>query len=285
MILVDFNQVLFATFFSAVKSHTNLAIEEPMVRHMTLNMLRNIRTKFRDDTNFVICSDSVHNWRKDYFPFYKARRANNRSQSDVDWNAIYQSMDRIRAEIRDNFPYTYIQIDGCEADDIIGVLCSEFDPSTSKDGVVIVSGDKDFKQLQRFSFVQQYDPVKKRMLRPDCDPAEFLREHILRGDADDDIPNILSDGDTFMVDGKRQVPMTKKRLEALKDIQNDENHKYYQNWVRNKTLIDLTMTPEHLREQILEALRQGPKVPDRSNLIEYMKKHNLSNLLENLNDF
>ena len=279
MIIVDFKQVLFATFFAAVKQHTNAVIELPVIRTMSLNMLRNIRKKFPDH-DVVVASDSVSNWRRDYFPNYKARRRIKRSDSDVDWTSIFESMDVVRQEISENFPYTHIQIEGCEADDIIGTIVHH----TKVSPVIIISADKDFKQLQTYSNVTQYDHIKGRWIKAE-NPYELLHEHILRGDVDDDVPNILSEDDTFVVDGKRQVPLTKKRIEMLQNVQNDENHKYYRNWIRNKTLIDLSMTPEHLRNKIIEAFEKGPMVKDRSKLYGYITKNRLSSLLENINDF
>lgn len=289
MIIIDFNQVVLASFFAAVKQHTNVAVEVPMVRHMTLNMLRSIRSKFKKH-EVIIASDSVNNWRRDYFPNYKARRRKNRETSDVDWGAIFTSLDVIREELKENFPYTFIEIDGCEADDVIGTLVyyrHEFTPNLYRvegDETIIISADKDFKQLQRYSDVSQYDPIRNRWIE-ETDAKASLFEHILRGDADDDIPNVLSDDDTFIVAGKRQTPMTKKRLEALQDVQETPNHKYTRNFIRNKTLIDLTMTPENLQKDVLNIFLDGPKVTDKSKLMGYMSQHRLNGLLEHLNDF
>ncbi len=289
MIIIDFNQVVFATFFAAVRQHTNVAIEVPMVRHMTLNMLRAIRQRFKLH-DVVIASDSVNNWRKDYFPHYKARRKQSREQTDVDWGALFNSLDTIRHELHENFPYTFIQVDGCEADDVIGTIVFNrharefFMETVDNSETIIISADKDFKQLQRYNGVSQYDPINKRWIKED-NAEETLFDHILRGDKDDDIPNVLSDDDTFIVEGKRQNSMTKKRIEMLQAVQSDENHKYYRNYIRNKTLIDLTMTPEKYKKEIVKFFLIGPRTNDKSKLYSYMVKHRLSALLEHLDQF
>jgi hypothetical protein len=282
MILIDFNQVLFATFFGAVKQHTNVEIQESVMRTMTLNMIREIRKRFPHDDNIVICSDSTHNWRKEYFPHYKHRRNRRRQASDVDWTSIYQSMDKIRDEICDNFPYTYIQVEGCEADDIIGTLCCYAFSSDDIEKVTIISGDKDFMQLHRKGLVEQYDVQHKKIT---CDdPVAYLTSHILKGDSNDDIPNVLSDDNVFL-EGRRQNRLTKKRKEEISDIQNNQNHKYYRNWMRNMTLIDLSKTPEHLARKIVDLYKRGPVTPNRSKLWTYFTKNRLVSLLENIDDF
>jgi hypothetical protein len=43
-----------------------------------------------------------------------------------------------------------------------------------------------------------------------CRTRPLSFEHIIKGDATDGIPNILSADDTFAVDGKRQKPLAAK---------------------------------------------------------------------------
>lgn len=290
MIIIDFNQVVLASFFAAVKQHTNIAIETSMVRRMTLNSMLGILRKFKNH-EVVIASDSRQTWRLEYFPHYKATRKANREESDVNWADIYSSLNTIREELQEHFPYTFIQVDGCEGDDIIGTLClnlhegRDFTTGDLNSETIIVSRDKDFKQLQRYPQVSQYDSVNNKWLK-ESDGASFLEDHIIRGDRDDGIPNILSDDDTFVDPNKRQGRMTQKRFDELWGcIQDDPNHKYYRNYIRNKTLIDLTMTPENLQREIMKIFHDGPLVKDKSKLMPYMAKHRLSSLLEHLNDF
>ena len=282
MQIVDLSQVLFATFFASVGNHTNVDIEEGLVRHMALNKLRDINKKFRNKYGeMVIAADSTNNWRKKYFPYYKANRKKDRDSSDMDWGKMFECMNSIRQDIRDNFPYNYIQVDCCEADDIIGVIVNHVAPW--KDDVLIVSGDKDFKQLHRYDSVKQYDPVRKRFLTVDC-PDQYLFEHILSGDKGDGIPNILSD-DNCLVLGERQKVLTSKRKGLLEGIQGRFDDKYYRNWVRNKTLIDLNNTPEELKKAILEQYNEGPVVKGRGKLLPFMMKHKMRNLIEHIGDF
>ena len=56
-----------------------------------------------------------------------------------------------------------IQVDRAEADDIIGTLCNRFGKMKTKDDIkiLIISGDKDFAQLQKYANVEQYSKNKE----------------------------------------------------------------------------------------------------------------------------
>jgi 5'-3' exonuclease len=157
MILVDMNQISLASMMMHLNMNKSKEIDESMVRHMILNSLRMYRTKFSSEFGeLVLCYDSKHYRRRDYFPEYKFGRRKTREKSTHDWNAIILCLNEIRDELRDNMPYKFIEIYGAEADDIIGVLCSEY-----SEEIMILSGDKDFIQLQKFPNVKQYSPITK----------------------------------------------------------------------------------------------------------------------------
>ena len=56
---------------------------------------------------------------------------------------------------KENLPYKMIEVYGAEADDIIATLCKHF----QDEKIMIVSGDKDFIQLQTYPNVKQYSPI------------------------------------------------------------------------------------------------------------------------------
>lgn len=281
-IIVDLNQVVYKSFFASVGSHTNIPADLVPMRNLTLNTLRLINSKFRGKYGkMILASDWPGNWRSDAFPQYKYRRKKSRSQGDIDWSVLHKSMNALREELIENFPYLYVQVSGAEADDIIGVLT---DLLGKTEPVMIVSGDKDFRQLQiPGRDVDQYDPVqRKEIVEPDA--IAYLQSHILTGDKDDDIPNVLSDDNVF-VDGIRQTSLTAPRKAQLEGVQNRPEDKYYQNWKRNSLLIDLQNTPQPIKDEILGIYETGPKVSDRSGVLEYLRKHRLGNLQQHLSDF
>jgi len=289
MIILDLSQVMLSNIMMQLGNHTNAAVEENMVRHMVLNSIRSYKTKFGAEYGeLVIACDNKNYWRRQLFPYYKANRKKSQAASELDWKAIFECLNKIRSELKEHFPYRIIDVESAEADDIIGTLCQEFGddsgmnlPSVEK--ILILSGDKDFQQLQRFSNVEQYDPVRKKKIV--CkDPKRFLLEHVIKGDAGDGIPNILSDDNCFVV-GKRQSPFTQKKLDALIAGGTDgmlDHH--YRNYMRNKSLIDLTMIPEKIKLQVLESYDEqaNKKTPP---LINYFIANRLRNLTESIGDF
>ena len=214
MILVDYNQVMLASLFAGIGNHTNVELDENLLRHMFLNSIRFNRKKFNNEYGeIVLCCDNTNVWRKDYFPYYKANRKKNRDESELDWNALFDVIHEIRREIEEFFPYKVVYVDRCEADDIIATLCMEHgtELNTGAEKILILSGDKDFIQLQRFANVDQYNPVLKKWVRH-ANPQQYITEHILKGDTGDGVPNILSEDNCLAV-GNRQKPMTKKKMQ------------------------------------------------------------------------
>jgi len=281
MILVDMNQISLASMMMHLHMSKSKEIDENMVRHMILNSLRMYRTKYSSEFGeLVLCYDSKHYWRRDYFPQYKSGRRKSREKSDLDWNAIFLCLNKIRDELRNNMPYKFVEIYGAEADDIIGVLCSEY-----SEEIMIISGDKDFIQLQKFPNVKQFSPITKKTVNGE-NPGAYLKEHIFKGDTSDGVPNVLSPDNTF-TDGLRQKPLTKKKIASwmehdFEDVApNDEVKRNYQ---RNRKLIDLTYTPEELSSEIIDTYKEAP-YGDRSKLLNYFIQKRLRNLTESIGEF
>lgn len=284
-ILVDFNQVMLASFFAATGGH-NVEIDENMIRHMFLNSLRANRKKFAEEWGeIIICCDSKNVWRKDIFPYYKANRKKSRSESDIDWNELFTVVHKIRDEIDESFPYKVINVDRVEADDIIGTIIHEegTELNTGGEKFLILSGDKDYIQLHTYANVSQYDPVRKRWIRND-NPDKYLKEHILKGDAGDGIPNVLS-SDNCLAIGERQRPMTSKRLYILLDDgEKGMNEEILSAYHRNKMMIDLREIPQNYKDEILEKY-YAKKTVGREQLFNFFIKHKLKNLLTDIQDF
>jgi len=255
-------------------------MNEDMVRHLVLNSLRSYRNKFKNEYGeLIIAMDSKRSWRKDIFPPYKANRKKDRDKSKIDWDKIFSVISVIKQELRDNMPYKIIEVDGAEADDIIGVLCY----NKKDEQILIISEDDDFCQLHKLDHVKQYAPIfKKQMLVVD-DPIMFLEEHIYGGDSGDGIPNFLSDDNVLITDGVRQTPLTKKKLETLRDGTFEWSERLRRNYERNKQLIDLSNTPEHISMAILEQFENKPNT--RQKMLNYFIKAKLRHLMEHISEF
>lgn len=285
MIIVDLNQVMLSNLLMQLGNHTNAQLEENMVRHMILNSLRSYRKKFSDEYGeLIIACDNTNYWRKKIFPYYKANRKKNIETSELDWKNIFECMNKIRAELKEYFPYKVIDIESAEADDIIGTLVVEFGSSLNTgEKILILSGDKDFIQLHTFANVKQYDPTRKKWISHD-DPNRFLKEHIMKGDAGDGVPNILSSDNCFVI-GERQRPLTAKKIEKYLVMQpNDMETSVARNYFRNAQLIDLSYTPKEIKEKVLNEFNSQTN-RDRSKLLNYFIANKLKNLTEYISEF
>jgi 5'-3' exonuclease len=283
MILVDLNQVMISNMMAQIGNHRNMEIDENMLRHMILNTLRANRMKFKDEFGeLVICADDKNYWRRQAFPYYKANRKKARNESELDWSAIFNALNKIRDEIKTFFPYKVIQIETAEADDVIGTIVHhEGTELNTGEPILILSGDKDYIQLHKYANVKQYDPTRKRWITHSS-PEKYLYEHIIKGDTGDGVPNILSP-DNCLVIGQRQRPVTKKRLEEWQDI-NTMNEEAKRNYARNKALIDLSQVPQNIKNQVMSEWTAEIR-NDRSQLFNYFIKNKLKNLMEAISEF
>ena len=282
MIILDMNQISVASLMMQLNMSKTDVVDEDMVRHMILNSVRMYRTQFiKDYGEIVLAWDSKHYWRRDYFPHYKKNRRKSRDKDGKDWESIFNCLNKIKQELADYFPYKHIEVHGAEADDIIATLVKEY----PNEKIMIISGDKDFIQLQKYSNVSQYSPILKKHVNGE-DPEDYIRVHILKGDASDGVPNVLSNDDVF-VEGLRQKPLSKKKIEAWKDgdfngkIVNDN---VIRNYERNKTLIDLECIPSEISANIKTTFQEA-KHGDKSKLLTYFIENRLKELTDSIGDF
>jgi len=279
MIIIDMNQITLASLMMHLNMTKSKEPDENMVRHMILNSVRMYRSQFTEEYGEVVLAyDSKHYWRRDFFPNYKASRRKGREKSDLDWDAIFEVLNKIKAEFKDNLPYKYLEVYGAEADDIIATLVKN-----KKEPIMIVSGDKDFIQLQKYSDVKQYSPILKKYVNG-YNPDTYIKEHILKGDTSDGVPNVLSPDNTF-VDGLRQKPLTKKKIENWLDANIDDlPDEVKRNYQRNETLINLDKIPSELETEINEVFDNAP-CGNRSKLLNYFIQSRLKNLTETIGEF
>ena len=283
MIIMDLSQVMISNLMIQLGNHTNADIEEDLLRHMVLNSVRAYNVKFKNEFGeMIIACDAGNNWRRQIFPYYKANRRKNREKSEINWTSVFESLNKVRDELKDYFPYRVLRVDGAEADDIIGTLAQTYGNTNEK--ILILSGDKDFVQLQAYMNVQQFDPVQKKW-RKTNDVDKFMKEHIIRGDAGDGVPNFLSADDTFVV-GARQKPISQKKLDQWLDADPKEfcDEKMLRGYLRNQQLVDLNFIPPDIKKEVLVQYEQQAG-KGRDKLFNYFIDRRLKLLLESINEF
>ena len=288
MILVDLNQVLLAGLMAQIaNAKPKIKLEEDLIRHMVLNIIRTHLKNFRKDYGeVVLCSDNRKYWRKEFFPFYKAHRKKAREKSDLDWHLIFDMLAKFKQELKDNFPYKVIDVEGAEADDIIGTLAPRH---VMHEDVLIISSDGDFLQLQMYNgrsdyTIKQYNPAQKKFVIS-VNPLEELKQKIIHGDKGDGIPNILSPSDTFVREIRQKV-MTEAKLNKFMSQEfedyDDENARI--GFSRNQTLIDLRNIPGDIQSKIINTYEETKPAP-KNKLLNYFIENKLKNLMDVIEEF
>ena len=279
MILVDYSAIAISNVVTQ-----KLDIEEDLIRHMILNSLRLHRVKHREKFGeLVLCIDGSKNWRREIYPQYKYNRKDARKESKMDWSEVFRIMNMVKEELKENFPYKVVEVDEVEADDIIGVICEDTQEFGRGEDVMIISGDKDFAQLQKYSNIHQYSPITRKYIK-EATPRKQLMELILKGDTADGVPNVLS-GDNVFVEGERQTPLRQKKIDELINDPKALGEEVYRNYLRNKKLIDLTETPEPLKEKIIYNYESQDKWNNKSKVFPYLVEKRCRRLLEDVKDF
>lgn len=297
MILVDYSQVALSAILSFQRELKGTESEvKNLIRHVTLSTIKSYKKKYgKDYGNIVICCDGRKYWRREFFEHYKAGRKKARDASDLDWGLIFDTLSEMRDDLAKYFPYKVMHIERCEADDIIAALtkwAQENELVTEglveeSQKILILSSDKDFKQLQLHPNVKQWSPMQKKYVTAtQREIVEYKIEHIVKGDSGDGIPNILSKDDVF-VSGERQKPMSAKRLQEFIDngfiaCKNDEERR---NWHRNATLVDFDFIPEDVRNQIVDTYINTKPTGDKMAIMNYLIEHRCRLLLDELEDF
>ena len=283
MILLDYSQTVIGSFMAMGRGKP--VVEEDLLRHTILNSIRLFRNQFaKDYGEMVICCDGKDNWRKKVFPEYKSNRRKNRENDPTDWKTLFELLHEMREDLTKYFPYKVMHVDTAEADDIIGVLINTLAEDDNLPPTLILSSDKDFIQLQKHKEVKQWSPLQRKFIVGDA--AESLYDKTIRGDTGDGVPNILSSDDTLITEGKRQTPVTKKKMELWRGQKPEEfcNEDMLRNYHRNKTMVDLDETPNSIRINIVNQYK-NQEAGNRSQLLNYFVDNRLKNLMEVIDEF
>lgn len=279
-ILIDLNQVMISSVIAQV--NPKFPLEENLIKHVALNSIRANVKKFKFEFgDAILCCDSRSYWRKEVFPHYKAHRKSAREKSPLDWNLIFKVLNGLKQDLKDHFPYRVVEVDGAEADDIIGTLVPRL---SAHEKVLILSSDKDFIQLHKYPNVKQYNPMLGVFVTSK-NPQKDLKEKIIRGDKGDGIPSIMN-SDGIFIEGGRQKPISSKKL--VEWLEQDPSISFteevYRNYQRNDLLINFDRIPENIRLNIVEEYEKT-QPSSKQKMYKYFVEKKMINLLEVIDEF
>lgn len=276
-IIVDYSGIKYASLFANM-SYDQVPTEE-LVRHSTLNSLRRFRVQFSEEYGeMVLALDDKKSWRSEVFPYYKARRKARKADDKFDWDFLMGMMNKIQSELKTFFPYKVVTVPRAEGDDVVAVLSRKL-PGRH----VVISKDDDVAQLVSDT-VEVFRPLKETFAPHSSEPRRDLQRHIMKGCTTDDIPNILSDSDTFVTEGKRQKSLRSTFIEEVVTGKKSLTLEQIENYRRNKTLISLDEIPTDIEQAIIDAYYDASE-NDRSKLYKYFVENKLKELLLRIEDF
>lgn len=237
ILLIDGHNLAYRTVYSAIFSDPEDNNKFLFWRHMFLNSFFGLITQFKP-RRLVMAFDVRPSWRYEIFDQYKSNRKEARDKSVVDFEKFFPVLDRFIKEIKETFSTIYLmQVENCEADDVIAILCKKV---LKNNDITIVSGDGDFRQLIKPN-IKLYDSQNKKFVES-LNPRRDLDIKVLMGDKSDAIPAVKS-----KVGEKTAMKILDNGLEKFLD----ESKEYKDNYIRNKQLIDLDFIPEKIEKKII----------------------------------
>ena len=297
MIMVDYSQCALAAILSFQRELKGDEAEvKNLIRHVTLSTLKSYKKKYGPEYGeMVICCDGRKYWRKEFFEHYKGSRKKNRDASSLDWKLIFDTLSEMREDLDKYFPYKVLHVEAAEADDIIAVMAKWLQSNRQcikglveePQKILILSSDKDFKQLQLYPQVRQWSPMQKKYITATAQEIkDFMVEHIVKGDTGDGVPNILSQDNIFMI-AERQKTVSSKRLSEFieKGFAACRDDTERRNWHRNSTLVDFQHIPETVTNNIVDAYLNSSPQGDKMSIMQYLIDNRCRLLLDDIEDF
>lgn len=219
ILLIDYSMLVYRALFVARIQGDKPQQYKGLFFHHVLNLLQQTMTKYKVQAKDVyICKDSKFNWRKEVYKDYKANRKKNRNEDDFDWNEFFEIKKELDIILDTETKLKNIEVHGAEADDILYVLAKEFNSYNIDTKIVVITSDKDLKQVIRHGAVY-YDPMKKIEIK-DFNEASMMN-HILIGDKADNIPSIKEETE-FTLEFLTFLKNNSIFIEDVKEVQNLE---------------------------------------------------------------
>jgi len=250
-----------------------------LLRHMLIKNILSSINKFEPDRVYIGV-DFKKSWRKEETLTYKANRVEVRKKTEttVDWVGFYSFMEEFASELKDNFPFHTIAYPTLEADDVIGYLVKALPKEDEK---ICITSDTDYIQLLRYDNTKLYCPIKTKYIKSP-NPLHDLELKIVCGDKSDNIPGIR-----FRLGKKTAEKLIEsgELYKMLNEIDKEGNPcELMRNYQRNKKLIDLTFTPEHLCKELHSVITNYTPVSG-SSIFGYFVKHSLRDLIVDITKY
>ena len=253
--------------------------------HVTLMAVNKVVRRFQGD--HVIFALEGRSWRKDFYEPYKRNRAVARAaltESEAEEDRLFwETYDELTKYLSTRTNCSVIRHPEAEADDVI----ARWIALHPQDQHIIISSDTDFVQLISDN-VQQYNGItdelitlggifdakdrpvidkKTKQAKLPPDPQWLLFEKCMRGDPTDNVfsayPGVRTKGtknkvglqEAFADRDRRGFDWNNLMLQRWTDHEGQE-HRVLDDYERNRTLVDLTAQPDHIKQAVDTAIRE-----------------------------
>lgn len=296
----------------------NADIKVGMALHIMFNSIKKAWSDF-DGKHVIFCLEG-RSWRKDFYPPYKANRAETRAamteKEKAEDELFWETFDAFTNFITEKTNCTVLQNPMLEADDLI----AGFIQAHPTDKHVIISSDSDFYQLLAEN-VKQYNGISeelhtingifdkkdklvidKKTGEPKVIPSPewLLFEKCMRGDTSDNVfsayPGVRTKGtknkvgltEAFEDRNKKGFSWNNVMLQRWAD-HNGSTHRVLEDYERNRILIDLSAQPVGIRDIIDTTIAEKSIPKDISQvgvrLLKFCNLYDMKKIADNVQQY
>ena len=281
VMLIDGSSLIFRAFFALPNLSNNDGVMTNGV-YGFLTMYRNAFDKYKPDYVLVAFDRSSKTFRNDEYKDYKANRDKTPNELSYQFGIL--------KDVLDSMGVKYTDLDGFEADDIVGTYARM--AKEAGDRAVLITGDRDYLQLvdddilvyltkKGVSDTVEYtvDKIKEEY---GITPKQLIDVKGLMGDKSDNIPGVDGIGEKRALDFIRKYGSIENLYDNLDDISGKKTKENLENneavaYMSKKIGTIVTHAPVEFEYDDL-ALGE----PDIAGLREKFSKLNFNKFLEEL---
>ena len=281
VMLIDGSSLIFRAFFALPNLSNNDGVMTNGV-YGFLTMYRNAFDKYKPDYVLVAFDRSSKTFRNDEYKDYKANRDKTPNELSYQFGIL--------KDVLDSMGVKYTDLDGFEADDIVGTYARM--AKEAGDRAVLITGDRDYLQLvdddilvyltkKGVSDTVEYT-VEKIEEEYGITPKQLIDVKGLMGDKSDNIPGVDGIGEKRALDFIRKYGSIENLYDNLDDISGKKTKENLENgeavaYMSKKIGTIVTHAPVEFEYDDL-ALGE----PDLPSLREKFSKLNFNKFLEEL---
>lgn len=190
VIVVDSSIIFFRSIYSwrVKKDKWNFPNRQYLIS--LISCLKEVKVS-KDDIVIIAIDSKKGSWRKEIDVDYKANRKDIRKeQDDIPWTKFFEDYNKLLNILDVATPFHYIDIEKCEADDIIAEACRYYKDKE----VIIISSDTDMEQLAAYPNVRIFSNISHKF-KQITNPYKILSKKLDKEVTDNLLTPILNELD------------------------------------------------------------------------------------------